>query len=93
MYERLDKLRADLERAKQKRVELDGKIRQLEAKLKEAENNQILSDVSALKLTPEQLAQFLKLAAGGQLPVSRQEIPEYKLENEVEESEDEEHEE
>ena len=67
MYEKLDKLRAELGRAKQRRAEADAKVKQLEQKLKEAENTQILADVGALKLTPEQLAQFLQMAAGGQL--------------------------
>ena len=70
MYEKLDKIRADLERAKKKRAEADAKVKQLEQKLKEAENTQILADVGALKLTPEQLAQFLQMAASGQLPVA-----------------------
>lgn len=69
MYEKLDKIRAELDRAKQRRAEADAKVKQLEQKLKEAENTQILADVGALKLTPEQLAQFLQLAANGQLPV------------------------
>lgn len=69
MYEKLDKIRAELDRAKQRRAEADAKVKQLEQKLKEAENTQILADVGALKLTPEQLAQFLQFAANGQLPV------------------------
>lgn len=71
MYEKLDKLRAELGKAKQRRAEADAKVRQLEQKLKEAENTQILADVGALKLTPEQLAQFLQLAANGQLPMAQ----------------------
>lgn len=71
MYERLDKLRAELDRAKQRRADADAKVKQLEQKLREAENSQILADVGALKLTPEQLAQFLQLAASGQLPVAQ----------------------
>lgn len=67
MFERLDKMRAELERAKQRRADADAKVKTLEAKLKEAENNQIIADVSAMKLSPEQVAQFLKLVASGQL--------------------------
>ena len=67
MYEKLDKIRAELDRARQRRAEADAKVKQLELKLREAENNQILADVGALKLTPEQLAQFLQLASAGQL--------------------------
>ena len=68
MYEKLDKLRAELDRAKQRRADADARVKQLEQKLREAENSQILADVGALKLTPEQLAQFLQMAASGQLP-------------------------
>ena len=69
MFERLDKMRAELERAKQRRADADAKVKTLEAKLKEAENNQIIADVSAMKLSTEQVAQFLKLVASGQLNV------------------------
>lgn len=69
MFERLDKMRAELERAKQRRADADAKVKTLEAKLKEAENNQIIADVSAMKLSPEQVAQFLKLVSSGQLNV------------------------
>ena len=44
---------------------LERMIRQAEEKLKEAENTQILADVNALNLSPEQLAEFLKLVASG----------------------------
>ena len=71
MYEKLDKLRAELDRAKQRRADADAKVKQLEQKLREAENSQILADVGALKLTPEQLVQFLQLAASGQLPAAQ----------------------
>lgn len=66
MYEKLDKIRADLDRAKRRRAEADARVKQLELKLKEAENSQILADVGALKLTPEQLAQFLQMVSGTQ---------------------------
>lgn len=69
MYEKLDKLRADLRRARQKKKELEAKIKNLEQRLEEAECAQILSDVKSLNLTPEQLAEFLQLAAKGQLPI------------------------
>ena len=70
MYEKLDKIRGDLAKAKQRRDEADAKVKALEDKLQEAENSQVLADVSALKLTPEQVAQFLQLAAAGQLPLN-----------------------
>lgn len=70
MYERLDKIRGELDRAKQRRAEAEAKVKALEEKLSEAENTQVLADVNALKLTPEQVAQFLQLAASGQLPLN-----------------------
>lgn len=102
MYEKLDKIRAELDRAKQRRAEADARVKQLEQKLKEAENTQILADVGALKLSPEQLAQFLQLAATGQLPVpagnsvsnmeqpKETEVNDYKYDYESEDLEDEE---
>ena len=60
MYARLDKLREDLQKA-------IAKVKQLQAKLKEEENQQIVSDVASYNLTPEQLAQFLQLAGSGKL--------------------------
>lgn len=68
MYERLDKLRDDVKRAEKRKQDAEVKLRTAQAKLKEAENSQILSDVGALNLTPEQVAQFLQLAATGRLP-------------------------
>lgn len=75
MYERLDKLRRDLERAKRRRAEADAKVKAIEEKLREAENTQVLADVNALRLTPEQVAQFLQLVASGQLPVNHGILP------------------
>ena len=56
MYEKLDKLRADLKRAREKKADIEAKIKNLEQRLKEAEESQILTDVKQLNLTPEQLA-------------------------------------
>lgn len=69
MYEKLDKLRADLKRVKEKKAEIEAKIKSLEMRLKEAEESQILADVKQMNLTPEQLAKFLQLATSGQLPM------------------------
>lgn len=67
MYAKLDKLRADLDKAIKKRDSAAEKVRQLEAKLKEEESQQIVSDVASYNLSPEQLAQFLQLAGSGKL--------------------------
>ncbi len=42
-------------------------IKHKEAKLKEAEATVILADVGSYNMTPEQLSEFLKLAASGRL--------------------------
>ena len=90
MYEKLDKLRADLERAREKKSEIEAKIKNLEQRLKEAEESQILADVKALNLSPEQLAQFLKLAANGQLAVpSKEEVEKIAASEEQEDISDE----
>ena len=52
MYARLDKLREDLQKAIAKRDEAEKKVKQLQAKLKEEENQQIVSDVASYNLTP-----------------------------------------
>lgn len=67
MYAKLDKLREDLKKAVAKREAADAKVKQLEAKLKEEENQQIVSDVASYNLSPEQLAQFLQIANSGKL--------------------------
>ena len=67
MYEKLDKLRAEVERCKNRIEDDKAKLKLAEQKLQEAEHTQILADVGALHLSPEQLAEFLKLAASGNL--------------------------
>ena len=73
MYEKLDKLRAEVERWRRKLEDVRGKLKEAEEKLKEAENTQILADVNALNLSPEQLAEFLKLIASGNPVVNKNE--------------------
>lgn len=68
VYEKLEKIRGDLAKAKEKRDEAEAKVKQLEQRLKEAEEKQILSDVGSFNLSPEQVAEFLQLVANGQLP-------------------------
>ena len=67
MYAKLDKLREDLKKAVAKREAAEAKVKRLEEKLREEENQQIVSDVASYNLTPEQLAQFLQLANSGKL--------------------------
>lgn len=67
MYDRLDRIREELAKARQKKEEADAKVKSLEIKLKEAEANQIVADVTSYNMSPEQLAKFLELAANGKL--------------------------
>ena len=69
MFEKLDKLREEVRRCEKRRDEANERLKAAQAKLKEAEASQILSDVGALKLSPEEVAKFLQLAASGQLSV------------------------
>ncbi|WP_034469085.1 DUF4315 family protein [Butyrivibrio sp. AE2005] len=67
MFERIDRLRDELERAKMRRAEAEARVKVCESKLKEAENNQIISEVAKRKLRPEELAKLLQIAADGRL--------------------------
>ncbi len=69
MFERLDKLREEVRRCEKRRDEANERLKAAQAKLKEAEASQILSDVGALKLSPEEVANLLQLAASGQLAI------------------------
>lgn len=66
MYERLDKLRAEVKRMEKKLEDDKARLKAAQQRLQEAENSQILADVGALNLSPEQLAEFLKLVANDQ---------------------------
>lgn len=68
MYERLDKLREEVRRAEKRKADADKKLKTAQDRLREAESTQILADVEALHLTPEQVGQFLSMAANGKLP-------------------------
>ena len=59
MFERLDKLRAELKRAKAKRAEWDAKVKALEKKVAEMEKTCIHDMMLAADLTPEQLANLI----------------------------------
>ena len=59
MGTRLEKYRNELAKARQKRAELDEKIKELEAKCMEEENTEIHNMVRAANMTPEMLARLL----------------------------------
>ena len=66
-FEKLDRMRADIQRDREKVARMLEQIKHKEAKLKEAEATVILADVGSYNMTPEQLSEFLKLAASGKL--------------------------
>ena len=67
MYEKLDKLRDEVKRCEKRVADAQSKLKAAQEKLKEGEASQILSDVSALKMSPEELARVLELVKSGQL--------------------------
>ena len=56
---KIDKLDKELEKAREKAAEWQGKNRELEKQKQEEENSQIVQAVRSLKLTPAQLMAFL----------------------------------
>ena len=72
MSEKLDKMRADLAKAKERRIQLNNRIELLERRISEAEKVRRISEaekvevaemVRTANVTPEQLAVLLKQAA------------------------------
>ena len=63
MSEKLEKMRADLARAKERRIQLNNRIELLERRIAEAEKVEVAEMVRTANVTPEQLAMLLKQAA------------------------------
>lgn len=63
MGTKLDRLGADLAKARMKRDEWDKRVKDLERRYREEENSEIHDLVHAANLTPAQLADLLQLAA------------------------------
>lgn len=63
MGTKLDRLGADLAKARMKRDEWDKRVKDLERRYREEENSEIHDLVHAANLTPTQLAELLRLAA------------------------------
>ena len=57
---KLEKIGADLEKARKKRAEWDAKVKDLERRYREEENTEIHEMVHAANLTPEQLAELIR---------------------------------
>ena len=63
----VEKLRNELEKAKEKVAEQQKKIRDLEQKIAEEENLEIVRMVKAVKLERTELAAFLRAYASGEI--------------------------
>ena len=63
MSEKLDKLRASLEKEKERRIKINNRIEGLERRIQEAEAAEVNEMVRTAKVTPEQLAILLRQAA------------------------------
>ncbi len=59
MFEKLEKVRDDLKKAREKRAEWDAKVKALEKKCAEMEKTCIHEMMVAADLTPEQLANLI----------------------------------
>ena len=68
MSAKLDRIGADLEKARQKRTEWDARVKDLERRYREEENSEIHEMVHAANLNPEQLSELLKMFAADMVP-------------------------
>lgn len=64
-YERLERMREDIRKDREKISRIQEQIKNKEARLKQAESGVILADVGSYNMTPEELAEFLKLVKSG----------------------------
>ena len=62
-----EKLSLELEKARAKRIEWEERVKDLEVRLKEAQNTEIHEMVRAANLTPAQLAELLGITRKGNL--------------------------
>lgn len=77
MANKLDKLRLELKKAREKRDEWIARTRELEKKVIEEENTQINELVRSVHLTPESLAELLDKALAAPDEVQKQEAESY----------------
>ena len=63
MSEKLEKLRAMLEKEKERRIKLNNRIEILERRIQEAEAVEVNEIVRSAKVSPEQLAALLRQSA------------------------------
>ena len=63
MSEKLDKLRASLEKEKERRIKINNRIESLERRIQEEDSAEVNEMVRTAKVTPEQLAALLRQSA------------------------------
>ena len=68
MGAKLEKLGAELQKARRKKAEWDAKVKDLERRYREEENSEIHEMVHAANLTPDQLSELLRLFAEDAAP-------------------------
>ena len=68
MGAKLDRIGADLEKARRKRAEWDAKVKDLERRYREEENSEIHELVHAANLTPDQLSELLRMFDADMVP-------------------------
>ena len=68
MGAKLDRIGADLEKARKKRAEWDARVKDLERRYREEENSEIHEMVHAANLTPDKLAQLLQMFTTEMVP-------------------------
>jgi len=64
---RIEKLRAELEKTKERIARNQARQRELERQLVEAENADIIAAVRSMDVLPEDLAALIKTIQGGQI--------------------------
>ena len=68
MGAKLDRIGADLAKARRKRAEWDAKVKDLERRYREEENSEIHDMVHAANLTPDQLSELLRMCSADIAP-------------------------
>lgn len=68
MSAKLDRLGAELTKARKKKAEWDTKVKDLERRYREEENSEIHEMVHAANLNPDQLSELLRMFAADMVP-------------------------
>lgn len=68
MGAKLERLGAELAKARKKKEEWDSRVKDLERRYREEENSEIHEMVHAANLTPDQLSELLKMFAEDSAP-------------------------